>query len=230
MKRYEKYYPVDFDYIKELPVGWELLPNFGLFESENNTGHTDEELLSVTISMGVRKQSEIGKKDASNPDKSKYKLINPGDLVYSMRFRQGASGCSPFRGLVSNACEVLKPKVRINPMYFHYQFRSSFYLNYVNRFSYGIADGQKPLRYQDFKRMYSIVPPLDVQDKIAHKLEFLDKAFFKGIQRLEKVFGRKLLIQSEEVPNNFYDAIATKLITGAIDVESFKKEDLETII
>ena len=34
------------------------------------------------------------------------------------------------------------------------------------RFSYGIADGQIPLRYSDFKRMYSIVPPIEVQNNI----------------------------------------------------------------
>jgi len=91
-----------------------------------------------------------------------------------MRFRQGASGYSNYKGIVSPACTVLKPKkdVKINSRFYYYVFRTSFYKNYVERFSYGIADGQIPLRYTDFKRMYSIVPPLEVQNSI---VEYLDK-------------------------------------------------------
>lgn len=171
MQRYPNYEPIHFDYVRELPAGWQLVPNIAIFDSRNEKGFVNEELLSVTISKGVIKQSELDKKDSSNPDKSSYKLVKPGDVVYSMRFRQGACGYSQYRGLVSNVCQVLKPRIPINPKYFHYQFRLPFYQDYAKRYSYGIADGQFPLRWKFFKRMYSILPPLETQHKIVGYLE-----------------------------------------------------------
>lgn len=192
MKPYSEYYSVDFDYTKVLPKGWKLLPNIALFENRIEKGHIGEELLSVTIGRGVVKQSEIDKKDSSNPDKSGYKLVYPGDLVYSMRFRQGASGFSLHKGLVSSACTVLKPKMKINPKFFHYQFRLPFYQDYAKRYSFGIADGQLPLRYNDFKRMYSVLPPLEIQNWIVKHLDQKEKMIEKYLKNKEQIIELSL--------------------------------------
>jgi type I restriction enzyme S subunit len=174
LQPYQKYYPVAYDYASQLPDGWQLLPNIAIFQERIERGYENEELLSVTIGRGVIRQTDLDKKDSSTLDKSKYLLVYPDDLVYSMRFRQGASGYSNYKGIVSPACTVLKPRkgVKYNPRYFHYMFRTGFYKNYAERYAYGIADGQMPLRYVDFKRMYSIVPPIEVQNSIA---AYLDK-------------------------------------------------------
>ena len=159
LQPYQNYVPVAYDYVSQLPHGWQLLPNIAIFEERIERGHENEELLSVTIGRGVIRQTELDKKDSSTLDKSKYLLVHPNDLVYSMRFRQGASGYSQYKGIVSPACTVLKPRkgMKYNQKYFHYMFRTGFYKNYAERYAYGIADGQMPLRYIDFKRMYSIV-------------------------------------------------------------------------
>jgi len=174
LQPYKKYNVVAYDYATSLPDGWQLLPNIAIFQERIERGYENEELLSVTIGRGVIKQSELDKKDSSTLDKSKYLLVYPDDLVYSMRFRQGASGYSNYKGIVSPACTVLKPRkgVKLNSRYYYYMFRIGLYKNYVERYAYGIADGQMPLRYFDFKRMYSIVPPIEVQNKI---VEYLDK-------------------------------------------------------
>lgn len=174
LKPYTEYNPVQYDYFTELPVGWQLLPNIAIFQERIERGYEKEELLSVTIGRGVIKQSDLDKKDSSTLDKSKYLLVYPNDLVYSMRFRQGASGYSNYKGIVSPACTVLKPRknIKLNSRYYYYMLRTGFYKNYAERYAYGIADGQMPLRYTDFKRMYSIVPPFETQNRI---VEYLDK-------------------------------------------------------
>lgn len=186
LQPYTKYQPVQYDYVSQLPEGWQLLPNIAIFRERIERGHENEELLSVTIGRGVIKQSELEKKDSSTLDKSKYLLLYPGDLVYSMRFRQGASGYSIYKGIVSPACTVLKPKrgIEINPRFFFYMFRTGFYKNYVERFAYGIADGQIPLRYVDFKRMYSIVPPHETQNAI---VAYLDRK----TQKIQEFIAKK---------------------------------------
>lgn len=227
LKKYNSYYPVKYDYVAELPEGWQLLPNIAIFEERIERGHEKEELLSVTIGRGVIKQTELTKKDSSTLDKSKYLLVHPGDLVYSMRFRQGASGYSNFKGIVSPACTVLKPRknIKINQKFFHYLFRTEFYKNYVERFSYGIADGQIPLRYSDFKRMYSIVPPIDEQDKI---VSYLDNRIY-SINKIMRL-GQSLIgktFKDAGILQEYKHRLVTDAVTGAIDVSHFSFKNIQ---
>ncbi len=186
---YKKYHPIDYDYAPQLPEGWQLLPNIAVFEERIERGHTNEELLSVTIGKGVIRQTDVDiKKDSSNEDKSKYKLIKVGDIAYNkMRMWQGALGYSDYQGISSPAYVILKPKMKINPRYFHYMFRTAFYTNYSKRFSYGIVDDQLSLRYTDFKRMYSIVPPFPVQNSIVAYLDRKNTEIDKFIRNKERL-------------------------------------------
>jgi type I restriction enzyme S subunit len=220
LQPYKKYNSVAYDYATKLPDGWQLLPNIAIFQERIERGYENEELLSVTIGRGVIKQSDLDKKDSSTLDKSKYLLVYPNDLVYSMRFRQGASGYSNYKGIVSPACTVLKPRkdLKYNPRYFHYMFRTGFYKNYAERYAYGIADGQMPLRYFDFKRMYSIVPPLEIQNTIVAYLDKKNSEIDKFIQNKERLIE---LLKLEK------DIITKKLVTKGIHENvSLKETDI----
>jgi type I restriction enzyme S subunit len=208
LKPYEKYQPVQYDYVTEIPEGWQLLPNIAVFAERIERGFVDEELLSVTIGRGVIRQTDVDiKKDSSNEDKSKYKLIKIGDIAYNrMRMWQGALGYSDYRGITSPAYVILRPKMEINQRFFHYMFRTGFYTNYSKRFSYGIVDDQLSLRYVDFKRMYSILPPLETQNAI---VEYLDRKT-KKIQEFIQKKGR-LIEFLEEERKEFIDNIVHEL-------------------
>lgn len=192
LPRFESYKPIQYDYLDMLPLDWNILPNIALFEERIERGYPAETLLSVTIGKGIIKQSDIDKKDTSTSDKSKYKLIMPNDLAYSIRFRQGSVGYSNLRGIVSPACTILKSKrnLKINMKFFYYQFKTEFYKNYAERFSYGIADGQIPLRYKEFKRMKTIVPPFSMQNKIVQFLDQRVSAINKIMQFEQSLVGR----------------------------------------
>jgi type I restriction enzyme S subunit len=216
LQPYNKYNAIVYDYATALPECWQLLPNIAIFQERIERGFENEELLSVTIGRGVIKQSDLDKKDSSTLDKSKYLLVYPNDLVYSMRFRQGASGFSNYKGIVSPACTVLKPRknVKFNSRYYHYMFRTGFYKNYAERYAYGIADGQMPLRYFDFKRMYSILPPLDVQNNVVDYLDKKNNEIDKFIRNKERLV--ELL---EEERKEMID----KIITTFDNVKTSKK-------
>lgn len=205
LQPYKKYNLVEYDYASELPDGWQLLPNIAIFQERIERGHIKEELLSVTIGRGVIRQTDVDiKKDSSNEDKSKYKLIKVGDIAYNkMRMWQGALGYSNFQGISSPAYVILKPKIEINSRFFHYMFRTNFYTNYSKRFSYGIVDDQLSLRYTDFKRMYSIVPPLEIQNDI---VTYLDK---KNIEIDKFIRNKERFIELLELSRKrkIFDAI-----------------------
>jgi type I restriction enzyme S subunit len=39
LQAYEQYYPIDYDYVKQLPEGWLLLPNIAIFQERIERGH-----------------------------------------------------------------------------------------------------------------------------------------------------------------------------------------------
>lgn len=220
LQPYKKYNAVSYDYAIQLPDAWQLLPNIAIFQERIERGYENEELLSVTIGRGVIKQADLNKKDSSTLDKSKYLLVYPNDLVYSMRFRQGASGYSNYKGIVSPACTVLKSRkgIKLNARFYYYMFRTGFYKNYAERYAYGIADGQMPLRYFDFKRMYSIVPPIEDQNSIVAYLDKKNNEVEMFIRNKERLI---VLLKLEK------DIITKKLVTRGINEnDSFKTTDI----
>lgn len=239
VQQYTKYQSVQYDYVSQLPEGWQLLPNIVIFRERIERGHDDEELLSVTIGKGIIRQSENDiKKDSSNEDKSRYKLIKVGDIAYNrMRMWQGALGYSEYQGITSPAYVVLKPRMEINQRFFHYMFRTGFYTNYSKRFSYGIVDDQLSLRYVDFKRMYSIVPPLETQNAI---VAYLDRK----TQQIQEFIAKKerLIELLEEERREFIDKLTHELnsyethrkplkhLVKFISEQTSKKEDDEQYI
>lgn len=70
-----------------IPETWIAQPCRGLFAEIKDRGHEAEEMLSVVIARGVIKQAALladsSKKDGSNQDRSKYKLVRPGDIAYN---------------------------------------------------------------------------------------------------------------------------------------------------
>lgn len=239
LKPYTTYQPVQYDYVSQLPEGWQLLPNIAIFRERIERGFDNEELLSVTIGKGVIRQSDIDiKKDSSNEDKSKYKLIKVGDIAYNrMRMWQGALGYSEYHGITSPAYVVLKPRMEINQRFFHYMFRTGFYTNYSKRFSYGIVDDQLSLRYDDFKRLYSIVPPLETQNAIVAYLDHKTQQIQEFIAKKERLI--ELL---EEERREYIDKVTHELgsyktytkplkyLIKFISEQTNKKEDDEQYI
>jgi type I restriction enzyme S subunit len=152
-------------------------------------------MLSVTITRGVIRQAELladtSKKDSSNLDRSKYKLVQPGDIAYNkMRAWQGAAGASKHRGIVSPAYVVQRLRGDDNPEYFHHLFRTPIFAKEAERWSYGITSDMWSLRPEHFKAIYSPLPPPAEQAAIVRFLGAVDRKvnrFIRAKRRLIEV-------------------------------------------
>ena len=191
---YDKYKETDLLWIDKIPKQWTVVGNRTLWAERKTQNCIDEELLSVTITKGIIRQSDLlrntSKRDSSNLDKSKYKLVLPNDIAYNkMRMWQGAVGVSKYKGIVSPAYIVLKPISKFNPRYYHYLLRTPDYIEESHRYSYGMCDDQLNLRYEDFKQMKIIKPPLDEQDNIVKYLDFQLSKINKFIKAKKKLIA-----------------------------------------
>ena len=134
------------------------------------------ELISVTINDGIKKFSELGRHDNSNEDKSKYKKVCIGDIAYnSMRMWQGASGYSPYNGIVSPAYTVLVANEDVNSKCIAYQFKLPRMIHAFQINSQGITSDNWNLKFPTLSDISIYISrSIDEQGKIASLLESLD--------------------------------------------------------
>ena len=172
--KYPSYRPSGVEWLGDVPEHWEVRRNLGIFDERKEANLPNAELLSVTQDRGIIRQSEItAKKDSSNDDKTKYKVVKVGDLAYNkMRAWQGALGISDYDGIVSPAYVVLTPRNPKLSKFFHYLFRTNVFITEANRLSYGLCGDMNSLRYEHFKTSYSVIPPDQDIDRI---VAFLDE-------------------------------------------------------
>ena len=146
------------------------------------------ELLSVTMSDGVIPRSEIEDKDNSSQDKSNYKIVHKGDMVYnSMRMWQGANGISPYDGIVSPAYTVLMPKQRINNGYFAALFKNINMINEFRKNSQGMTSDTWNLNYPQIKTIKIRIPSIYEQEKISEMLGILEMRIASQVQLIDNL-------------------------------------------
>ena len=194
IKPYSDYKPSGVEWLGDVPAHWEVRPNRAIFVEVNERNHSEEQMLSVTITNGVIRQQALledsSKKDASRLDKSAYKLVQFGDIAYNkMRAWQGAVGMSKYRGIVSPAYVVQRPCDGAVSRYFHYLMRTPAFTIEAERWSYGITSDMWSLRPEHFKMIYSCVPPLAEQNAIVRYLDHVDGRIGRCIDDKERLVG-----------------------------------------
>ena len=164
----------------------------------------DGELISVTINDGIKKFSELGRHDNSNDDKSKYKKVCAGDIAYnSMRMWQGASGCSPYEGIVSPAYTVLTPNSGINSKCMAYQFKLPATIHTFKINSQGITSDNWNLKFPALSEIEIYVSPYEQeQAKIAAYFANLDHLITLHQRKYDKLQVLKKAMLEKMFPKN----------------------------
>ena len=159
-----------------------------IYAERSQRGASDMELLSVTMNDGVKPRSEIEGKDNSSEDKSNYKIVRKGDMVYnSMRMWQGANGISPCDGIVSPAYTVLMPKQEINNGYFAALFKSTKLINEFRKNSQGMTSDTWNLKYPQIETIKVQIPSVSEQDKVSELFSVLDERIATQAQLVESL-------------------------------------------
>jgi len=175
--------------------------------SERVESMPDGELISVTINDGIKKFSELGRHDNSNEDKSKYKKVCAGDIAYnSMRMWQGASGYSPYEGIVSPAYTVLSPKSGVDSKCIAYQFKLSEIIHTFQVNSQGITSDNWNLKYPTLSEIkIFIAKDIEEQHQIAQYFEYLDNLINLNQRKYEKLQSLKASMLEKMFPKDGTD-------------------------
>jgi len=181
---YSKYKDSGQPFMGQVPAHWNVFRNGRLFSQRTETGFGELPILEVSLRTGVRvRDMDDPKRKQMMSDREQYKRAVHGDIAYNMmRMWQGAVGIVPVDGLVSPAYVVARPFSGVNSCYYAYLFRTPAYMGAVDTYSRGIVKDRNRLYWQDFKRMPSVVPPIEEQEQMVR--------FLGGVERKIQRFIR----------------------------------------
>lgn len=155
--------------------GWYVTRLGDLFAERVEAVRDDLPLLSITRDEGVILRSDVGRKDTSNDDKSKYLRICKGDIGYNtMRMWQGVSALSSLEGIVSPAYTVLVPNEKVDAKFAAYLFKLDSMVFQFYRHSQGMVSDTWSLKFKHFAQIKVTIPGRKEQKRIVEVLAASD--------------------------------------------------------
>ena len=206
-------YDSDCEWLGKIPKNWSVRRIGSIFAETNERGNDTLPILTVSINTGISDkeidEEENTRKILRSEDKSKYKRMKPGDIVYNMmRAWQGAFGAARIEGMVSPAYVTARPIIEVDSRYFEYLFRTDRAAEEFKRHSRGITDFRLRLYWPEFKTVKVCVPPLEEQRAIADYLDNL----YKSVEEAQKKYQETI-----EKLEEYRKSIIYHAVTGKID-------------
>lgn len=166
--------------IKGFDGDWEERSLGEIYTERNERGNDSLQILSVSIHDGVSDgeldEEGLGKVVRRSEDKSTYKHVYEGDLVFNMmRAWQGAIGVVKTEGMISPAYISAIPNEDVYPPFMDYALRRKESIAQINNLSYGVTDFRKRLYWDSFVKVKCHLPSVEEQKRITDTLESLDR-------------------------------------------------------
>ena len=166
--------------VKGFDGDWEERSLGDIYTERNERGNDSLQILSVSIHDGVSDgeldEEGLGKVVRRSDDKSTYKHVYEGDLVFNMmRAWQGAIGVVKTEGMISPAYISAIPNASVYPPFMDYVLRRKEAIDQINNLSYGVTDFRKRLYWDSFVKVKCPLPSVEEQKRITDTLESLDR-------------------------------------------------------
>lgn len=173
-----------------------------LYTERNERGNETLQILTVSIHTGVSDgaldEDELGKSVRRSEDKTLYKHVYAGDLIFNMmRAWQGAIGVAKSEGMISPAYISAIPDERVFPPFMNYLLRRKEIISQINNLSYGVTDFRKRLYWDSFIKVKCSLPSVEEQKCITDVFEQLDTLITRQEHRIKALRTmKKFMLQN----------------------------------
>ena len=175
-RHYPRYAATGQEWIKELPVGWQIFEGKRLFTNRREASRTDDEQLAASQQYGVVPQKMMMSLNDSKvmlalKGTSTFRHVEVGDFVISLRSFEGGIEYSAYTGCVSPAYTVLAARIPISGKYYRYLLKCDPFVAALQSTTDSLRDG-KAISFSQFGSIRLPAPPLDEQTQIAKFLDY----------------------------------------------------------
>ena len=186
---------------------WEQRKLGEMYVERNEKGNDNLQILSVSIHSGVSDkeldEENLGKFVRRSEDKSKYKHVYTGDLIFNMmRAWQGAIGVAKSEGMISPAYISAIPNEDVYPLFMDYAMRRKEAIEEINNLSYGITDFRKRLYWDSFVHVTCQLPSVEEQEKIYKYFKTLDNLITFHQRKCDGLKNTKKFMLQKMFPKN----------------------------
>ena len=200
------------EWIRIVPVDWEMVRGKGLFVETNTRSTTgEEELLTVSQYTGVtpRSQKNVNMFEAESLEG--YKICKLGDIAANtMWLWAGAIGVSEYEGVISPSYNLYRQSgENYNPKYLDYLLRCTPLVQCYESMSTGIRASRLRLYPQQFLSIKFPVPPMAEQVEI---VVYLDKK----CAEMDALIARKTALLTEM--ESYKKSVIYEYVTGKKEV------------
>jgi len=204
------------EWLGQVPAHWQTSRLANLFFDADQRGNEDLPVLTVSIHDGVSDdeldEAEMDRKVTRSDDKTKYKTVQPGDLVYNMmRAWQGGFGSVRVDGMVSPAYVVARPRTPFPTEFVESLLRTPNAIEEMRGRSRGVTDFRLRLYWEEFKEIVIPLPPKHEVEAILGHLHDLNARTDETIAAAEECIQ---VLKERRV------ALISAAITGKIDVRN----------
>jgi type I restriction enzyme S subunit len=202
------------EWLGRVPAHWTVTRIANVFREVSDAGTEDLPILSVSIHRGVSDEEideeDLERKVTRSDDRSKYKRVEPGDLVYNMmRAWQGGFGSVAVHGMVSPAYVVARPKSPVATEFVEHLLRTTQAIEQMRRYSRGVTDFRLRLYWAEFKNLQVALPPSEEASEICASIERMSQEFDDLSKACEEAIA---ILQARRV------SLISAAVTGKIDV------------
>lgn len=189
---YPKYKDSGVDWLSDIPNDWNILPFKKIFKLSREKVEDAPELdlaLSVSGYRGVEPRN-IDSLEGQMPseDINKYRIVRKGQLaVNTMWLNYSGLGVSDYEGYISPAYRSYNIDRSIDKRFVHHLLRSPLYIQKYSSLLYGLRPNSLQVKNDDFEKIELLVPPSEVQTKIANFLDERTKTIDQLIVKKEKM-------------------------------------------
>ena len=202
------------EWLGNIPAHWQTTRLANLFKDTDERGSEDLPVLTVSIHDGVSDneldEADMDRKVTRSDDKTKYKRVEPADLVYNMmRAWQGGFGTVTVKGMVSPAYVVARPRSKFPTAFIESTLRTQNAIEEMRVRSRGVTDFRLRLYWEEFKEIVVPLPPVDEATAI---LAYLNDASIRAAETITVAEDCiSILIERRS-------ALISAAVTGKIDV------------
>jgi type I restriction enzyme, S subunit len=189
LKAYDAYVDSGLPWLGLIPAHWTLRRMKSLFFERVEKGFPAEPLLAATQSKGVvRKQDYEARTVTATKDLHLLKLVEQGDFVVSLRSFEGGLELAHYRGIISPAYTVIKPRSGAEQRYFRHFFKSIIFIRSLTLCVTGIREGQN-IDYERLSRAFIPSPESHEQVRIGAFLDWANGRLERAIRAKRKVIA-----------------------------------------
>ena len=173
-KAYPEYKDSEIEWVGDIPASWTVKPTFSVFDPSVSKNTEGQESTVLSLSYGNIVERDVDTNFGLLPESfNTYQIVRDGDLILRLTDLQNDKkslrvGLVKQTGIITSAYLKLRSNQSIDSR-FAYRLLHSYDTTKV---FYGMGGGlRQSMKFEDFRRLPILVPPLEEQQKIANFLD-----------------------------------------------------------